>query len=408
MGFLSDVKERALVYDGSKGYMLQLMGLPPGESPESWNLTHGDKVRQVHLDYIASGCDVIQTNTFTGNRIQLEKHGLHDSVYDVNYKGASLAKEAASGKNVYVAASVGPTGVLMEPSGTLTFEKACEVFKEQVSALIDGGVDIINFETFTDVSEMRAAVIASKEVSTLPVIASMAFEQNYRTLMGTTPFACARIMLAVGADIIGTNCSFGPESMNAIVSDMARTGTYVSVKPNAGLPTLEDGATKYHQSAHEFNAFVSDYTKYNAHLIGGCCGTTPDFTRIIKETISLKPYQGEIDNSQYLFSLSRQVNIDEPYSIGRIEINDKMTMDDILDEVYDIVYEETEIIEIFYEGKDDDLLRETIRNAQNIIKQPVILNSLNQKAVERALRIYNGIAGIRHQVIKGYGAVLVK
>ncbi|MBN2853632.1 MAG: homocysteine S-methyltransferase family protein [Clostridia bacterium] len=407
MGFLSDIKEKALVYDGSKGYMLQLMGLAPGESPENWNLTHRDKVKKVYLDYIESGCDVIQTNTFTGNRIQLEKHGLQDVTYEVNYQGTLLAKEAAAGKNVYVAASIGPTGVLMEPSGTMTFENAYEVFKEQIQAVIDGGADIINFETFTDVSEMRAAIIASKETASVPVIASMAFEQNFRTLMGTTPFACAKIMLAVHADIIGTNCSFGPESMKEIVSEMAKTGTFISVKPNAGLPTLENGMTKYHQNAHEFNDIVCEYTKYHAHLVGGCCGTTPDFTKIIKDNISLKTYQGEIDDRQYLFSLSKQVVLDEPYRIGKIEINDSMTMDDILDEVYDAVYEDVEVIEIAYSGSDCDLLRETIRNAQNIIKQPVILHSENQTAVENALRIYNGIAGIRKPVSNNYGAIVI-
>jgi 5-methyltetrahydrofolate--homocysteine methyltransferase len=269
MDFLNDIKDRVLVFDGSKGYMLQLAGLKAGDCPESWNLSHSEQVTDLYQSYVDSGCDVIQTNTFSANRIQLEKHGLDKYAYEMNFEGVRLAKEVTKGKDVYVAASIGPTGVLMEPSGSLTFEKAYEVYKEQVSAVIDGGADVINFETFTDIAEMRAAIMAAKDISDKPVVASMAFEKNFRTLMGTTPFACAKIMLALHADIIGTNCSFGPESMDQIISDMAKTGALISCKPNAGLPTLEDGETKYHQSAQEFSTIVVEYPKYNAHLVGG-------------------------------------------------------------------------------------------------------------------------------------------
>jgi len=407
MDFLKDIKDSVLVFDGSKGYMLQVAGLKPGECPEQWNISHKDKVLKLHKEYVNSGCNVIQTNTFSGNRIQLEKHGLDEEVYQINYIGAKLAREAVGNKKVYVAASIGPTGVLMEPSGDLTFEKAYDVFKEQVKALVDGGVDVLNFETFTDIAEMRAAIIAAKDVTDKPVIASMAFEQNFRTLMGTTPFACAKIMLALNAEIIGTNCSFGPESMEQIINDMAKTGAIISVKPNAGLPTLENGETKYHQSASEFSDIVINYPQYNAHLVGGCCGTTPEFTKKIKDNIVKSEYTGEIDNKNYLFSLSKQVCIDEDYTTGNINITDEMDIEDIIDEVYDIAYEDYDVIEIIYNGNDVEILKETIRNCQNIIKQPVILSGNNDKAIEKALRIYAGIAGIRKGIKNKYGAIMV-
>lgn len=407
MDFLNKIKEKVLVYDGSKGYMLQLAGLTPGECPEHWNLTNKDKVYKLHKDYVDSGCDVIQTNTFSANRIQLEKHGLGDELYEINFSGVKIAKEAASGTNTYVAASIGPTGTLMEPSGLLTFLQAYEIYKEQVQAVVDGGVDLINFETFTDIAEMRAAILASKNVSNTPVIASMAYEQNFRTLMGTTPFACAKIMLAVGADVIGTNCSFGPESMGQIVEDMAKTGHIISVKPNAGLPTLEDNKTVYAQSSHEFCSIVSKFPKYNAHLVGGCCGTTPEFTKEIKHQIKFEKYSGEIDTNKYLFSLSEKVNISMPYKKGILSFTDLDDIEDVIDNAYDLMEEDINVAELAYNGNDEEYLSKLIKKLQNVIKLPIIINSKNSKAVENALLIYAGIAGIINPVKNDYGAIII-
>ncbi len=405
MNFLQKIKENVLVYDGSKGYMLQLAGLTPGECPEHWNLTNRDKVYKLHKEYVDSGCDVIQTNTFSANRIQLEKHGLGDKLYEINYEGVKIAKEATKGTNTYIAASIGPTGTLMEPSGLLTFEKAYDTYKEQVQAVVDAGVDLINFETFTDIAEMRAAILSSKDVSDIPVIASMAFEQNFRTLMGTTPFACAKIMLAVGADIIGTNCSFGPESMGQIVGDMAKTGQIISVKPNAGLPTLENNKTVYAQSSHEFCNIVTEFPKYNAHLVGGCCGTTPEFTKDIKKQIKSETYTGEIDNNIYLFSLSNKIDISIPYKKGILSFTDSDDIEDIIDFAYDVVDEDIMAVLLVYEGKNETFLKEVIKETQNVIKLPIIIKSHNKKAVENALLIYAGIAGIIYPVSNNYGAI---
>jgi len=172
--FLREIEKRVLIYDGSKGYMLQEVGLKGGECGEFWNITKKDEVKSVYLKYFAAGSDVIQTNTFPGNRAHLEKFSLSERTYDINYWGTKLAREAA-GDDRLVAASIGPTGTLFEPSGELSFEAAYEIYKEQVQAVVDGGADIINFETFTDVAEMRAALLAAKENSNLPVICSMSF-----------------------------------------------------------------------------------------------------------------------------------------------------------------------------------------------------------------------------------------
>lgn len=405
MNFLKDLKEKVLVYDGSKGYMLQLEGLEAGHCPEEWNIQKPEKVQELYRKYIAAGCDVIQTNTFSGNRIQLEKHGLADKLYDINYMGVKLAKDIAG--DCYVAASVGPTGTLMEPSGDLSFEKAYEIFKEQVKALVDGGVDIINFETFSDISEMRAALIASKEVCDKPVICSMSFEQNMRTLMGTTPFACGKILLNLGADVIGTNCSFGPEHMDVLVKELALTGEPVSVKPNAGVPRVKDGKTVYEQEAQEFCDIVCDFTQLNGHLIGGCCGTTPEFMRLIKENIIVKKYEGEIDTSNYLISLTQKVDLASEYKVGELEFTDKSDIYDIVDDAYDVAYEDYQVIELIYKGDDVDMLKNVIVEIQTAVKQPIIINSKNNLAVEKALLIYSGTAGVRNKVEAMYGAVCV-
>ncbi|HPJ23011.1 MAG TPA: homocysteine S-methyltransferase family protein, partial [Clostridia bacterium] len=224
MGFLDQLKERILIFDGSKGYMLQLNGLNPGEAPDHFNLTHPEIVENIHREYVLAGCDVIQTNTFTANRVMLGRHGLSDKTYDINFEGARLAVKAARGEAL-VAASIGPTGILFKPFGDLDYDTAFDIFKEQVAAVYDGGVDIINFETFTDIMEMKAALNAARSVCDLPVICSMAFEENKRTLMGTKPLDAAYILLKAGADMVGANCSFGPGHMLDIVREMAMTGT---------------------------------------------------------------------------------------------------------------------------------------------------------------------------------------
>jgi len=272
--FTDEIRKKVLVYDGSKGTMLQREGLKGGECAELWNITHPDKVRKVYESYKKAGSDVIQTNTFQGNRIALEAHGLADKLYELNYEGVKLAKEVM-GNDGYVAASIGPTGKLFEPSGDLTFKQAYEIYKEQVKAVIDGGADIINFETFTDIAEIRAAFLAAKDIDDIPVICSMAFESNGRTLMGTDPYNAAVILSSLGADMVGVNCSLGPEHMLDIVKSMSQAGIPLSVKPNAGLPKVVDGCTVFDATPDDFASLASEYIKYGARLIGGCCGTFP-------------------------------------------------------------------------------------------------------------------------------------
>ncbi len=404
--FLKEINEKILVFDGSKGTMLQSLGLLGGECPELWNIEHADEVLSIYNSYKQAGANVIQTNTFQGNRLKLEEYGLADKTYELNFFGVKLAKEAM-GKDGYVAASIGPLGKLFVPSGDLTFEQAYDVFKEQILAVVDAGADIINFETFTDLAEMRVALICAKENSDLPVICSMAFESNGRTLMGNDPGTCAVVLKSLGADLIGINCSTGTIHMVDILKKMHETGEgYFSVKPNAGLPVIKNGSVVYNETPEQFAKAATKFAKYGARLIGGCCGTTPEFIKNIAITVStIQPspighVSGRIITSAVkLLNLSSIKNI----IIGRIDVNnDDILQGEINNKNYDYIIDcimemnncDAIYISIDNNKREADYLPEVIDIVQTYSKEPVVINTKDQSALAGALRIYKGKAGV--------------
>lgn len=424
MAFADDIKSNVLVFDGSMGTMLQKNGLPVGACPEEWNISHPDVVKRIYMAYRDAGSNVIQTNTFQANGIKLAEYGLKDKLHDINYQAVKLAKEAMDGKG-YVAASIGPLGKLLEPFGELTFEDAYETFKEQIIAVRDGGADIISFETFTDVSEMRIALIAAKENCNLPVICSISYEQNGKTLMGTEPGICVYILHSLGADLIGTNCSFGADHMLKVAENYAKTGLSFSIKPNAGLPQTVDGKQVYVETAEGFAKYSLDYVKHGARLIGGCCGTNPQFiAEIAKKLEGSKPVEYPLD-VDYITSASKAIAYSELESaeIGKIDVNADVSLKaglnsgdtgaitdiamDLLDEDCDLI-----ILDVDFAGADDSMLAEVVKEAQTYLKQPFVIKSNNPTALDAALRIYKGKAGVLTDnfdkmaaVIKKYGAV---
>lgn len=396
--FLKAIEKRILIYDGSKGYLLQKLGLKGGECGELWNITNQAAIKEIYRLYKEAGSDVIQTNTFTGNRIQLERHSLGDKTYELNYWGARLARETA-GDDMLVAASIGPAGILFEPSGELTFERAYETFKEQVKAVADGGVDLINFETFTDVAEMRAAVLAAKENTALPVICSMAYESNGRTLMGNDPFIAVSVLLSLGADMVGANCSFGAGHMLEIVRRMHEAGGgSLSVKPNAGLPEVVDGKACYRETPESFAAQTAEFVKYGARLVGGCCGTTPEYIKAVKNrigTVEAVPVKrrekGIITSGTRHFAVAGL----KAGAVGRLDVSADKGLSYVEDLVLDISTEgyDAVLINAGAAGA-DDWLAGIVNLAQTYIKEPLILKTTNPAALEKALRIYKGIAGV--------------
>lgn len=281
---------KLLVSDGAMGTMLQSLGLQAGQCPEAWNLTHPEKVQQVHRAYLEAGANLLTTNTFGGNRVRLAAHGLDRQLTEVNRRAVELAREAA-GDTAAVMASVGPTGALLEPLGDLSEEQAFEVFSEQVSALREGGADTVILETFMALEEVVLALRAAKAQG-MKVIASMSFGVGERTMMGVTPEQAATVLVEEGALVVGANCSTGAQEM---VSVIRRMRSVVSVpliaQPNAGMPVLIEGKAIYTQKPEEMASFVPQFVQAGANIIGSCCGSTPEFTRAIAGALnSINPH----------------------------------------------------------------------------------------------------------------------
>ena len=290
MASIADLaKGGALIYDGSKGAMLQAMGLRGDEASESWNEARPDDVLGVHAGYVAAGSEVIQTNTFPGNRRSLASHGIGGKVGDLNRAGVALARRAADGAAL-VAASVGPTGGFLEPAGDMTFEGAYADYREQASALSEAGADLINLETFTDLGEMRAAILAARDCCGLPVVASMTFDAGGRTLSGNTPEACAIACQHLGVAMVGANCSGGPESLLGPIRRMRGVSRLpLSVKANAGLPEVVGGKTFFKQTPESFASYADAFLDSGVRLIGGCCGTTPEHIKALATAVDAHP-----------------------------------------------------------------------------------------------------------------------
>jgi 5-methyltetrahydrofolate--homocysteine methyltransferase len=270
-----------LISDGAMGTYLQAKGLKPGECPEWWCISHPDVVKGIHEAYIAAGADIVETNSFGGTCYKLKHYGFEGKVRELNMAAAALAKQASAGKG-YVAASVGPTGhIVDDEGGDLTPQDLYEAFKEQTVALAEGGADALCIETMASLTEALQAIKAAKENTKLPVICTFTFEasaRGFRTMMGVTPERAAREAVAAGVDIVGANCGNGIVGMIEITRQMraAQPNTPILIQANAGTPVLEGDKTVFPETPEFMASKVSDLIKAGAQIIGGCCGTTPD------------------------------------------------------------------------------------------------------------------------------------
>ncbi len=287
--FREAIQERVLILDGAMGTMLQERGLRPGQSPEELNLTMPEVVASVHRDYIQAGADIIITNTFGGTRFKLAHYGLEDRLTDINTRAVEIARSVA-GSEAYVGASIGPTGQFVEPLGEVSFDRMKTAFHEQAEALVNAGADLISLETFLDIKECRAAVIAIREVSlTIPVIAMLTFDDNGRSVLGTPPEAAAITLAAAGADIVGSNCGLGVDGIYDILCRMRKvTGLPLISQANAGLPQLVGDRTVFPGTPDEMVAYHERMIELGVRVIGGCCGTTPAHIRAMKNALASK------------------------------------------------------------------------------------------------------------------------
>lgn len=302
---------RILVFDGAMGTILQENGLPPGACPEAFNLNRQDILKKVHQEYVDKGADIITTNTFGGNRVKLAQYNLEDKTKEINMYGAKVAKEIA-GHSSLVAGSVGPTGLFVEPLGELSFSDAYNIFQEQIKGLIAGGVDLILLETFNDLGEMRAALLAAKDITSLPVICSLTFT-NGRTLTGVSPGSAAVILESMGADVIGANCSGGPQELLPVIKEFCKISSRpIIVQPNAGLPVFKNNKVTYPLDAQLFLKEMEVFFQLGLNIIGSCCGSTPEHTQALKERA-----KGLVPKKQQEMEYSALASREEVVWLGR-------------------------------------------------------------------------------------------
>ncbi len=279
--------KKLIFLDGATGTELQKRGMPRGACPEKWCLDNPEIISAIHKDYVNAGSDIVYSCTFGANEYKLSNYGIKD-VFSINRDLVKIAKRAA-GTKALVAGGVGPTGKFIEPFGPLSFEKAIDIFKQQILGLLAGGADLIIIETMIDIQEARAALIAARELTKKPIFITMTFEKDGRTLNGTEPVSALITLQSLGASAVGCNCSAGPKEMVSFIKDMSEYAKVPLIaKPNAGMPKLKDGKTVFSMSEKIFVAEVKNLISSGASLVGGCCGTTPGHIKAFSEKNSLR------------------------------------------------------------------------------------------------------------------------
>lgn len=399
MNFKQLLEKDFIYLDGAMGTMLQKSGLKLGHLPELLNITSPDVVMDIHRQYVEAGSDIISANTFGANGYKLKDSSY--SVQEVISTGIANAKKVAEGKAL-VALDIGPIGQLMEPSGTLSFQQAYDYFKEEI--LAGQEADVIFFETMTDLLELKAGVLAAKENSNKPVLASMTFEENMRTFAGVPVEAAALTLQGLGVDALGVNCSLGPDELYKIVEKLTKTTNLpVIVKPNAGLP--DPNSNTYNVTAEDFATSVGKIMDLGTvKLVGGCCGTTPEYIKAlvkIGETKAFKLAEKEIDTA--VCSGTKVVEISQPRIIGeRINPTGKKLFKQalinndinyILSQAISQVKAGADILDVnvgLPEINEKEMMVRVVKELQAVVDVPLQIDSTDPEVLDAALRVYNG------------------
>lgn len=395
--FLAFIKDNITLLDGATGTQFQLRGLPAGKSPELLNLEDPALVEEIHRAYVGAGSDVVYANTFGANRLKMP----HDKTESIVRAGVEIARRAVGDK--FVALDIGPTGALCEPLGSMTFDEAYAVFAEVVKA--GASADLIVIETMSDLTELRAALLAARENSSLPVMCSMTFEESGRTFTGVLPEAFA-LCASPFADVVGINCSLGPDKLLPVMRRVAAyTQKPLFIKANAGLP---DANMNYELSPEAFSALHGEYLKMGVNILGGCCGTTPRHIAALKKLIEgKKPLQRRVAVPAAVCSASRLVPLDRVRIIGeRINPTGKKAMKEALLKG-DMGYVAARAVEQAEAGADildvnagvpgideKGSLCEMVRRIQSVTDLPLQIDCTKPDAVEAALRLTQGKAVI--------------
>ncbi len=410
MNFREYLQNNIVYLDGGMGTLLQEKGMRPGEHPERWNITAKDTVTAIHKAYFDAGSNVVCTNTFGANCLKFGETELEEIIRSA-VENAKTAREQSSSKGEkFIALDIGPTGRLLKPLGDLDFEDAVEVFAKTVRLGVKYGVDLIMIETVNDSYETKAALLAVKENSSLPVIVSNAYGEDGKLMTGATPSAMVALIEGMGADALGANCSLGPRQLRPVVKELlSKASIPVILKPNAGLPRAVDGKTVFDVTAEEFASEISDLAKDGVRAVGGCCGTTPEYIRsLVNKTAKLSPKKIEPKNITVVSSYTHAVEFgNKPILIGeRINPTGKKRIKQALIE-NDLAYilseganqEEkgVDILDVNVGLPDIDeisMLKKTVCELQTITDLPLQIDTSNVRAMEEALRRYNGKAMI--------------
>ncbi|MDE6388854.1 MAG: homocysteine S-methyltransferase family protein [Lachnospiraceae bacterium] len=435
--FQALIKEHPIYLDGATGSNLQKKGMPTGVCPEQWILDNREIMISLQREFVEAGSDIVYAPTFTANRIKLKEYGLEDKIRQMNRELVALSREAV-GDKAYVAGDLTMTGEQLAPMGHLDFEELIDIYKEQIGYLEEAGVDLLVVETMMSLQETRAALIAAKESCDLPVMVTMTFEADGRTLYGTDAVTAAVVLESLGADAIGTNCSTGPDKMIDVIRRMAEvTKVPIIAKPNAGLPSLDaDGNTVYDMGAEEFATCMKDLVEAGASIVGGCCGTTPEHIRMTKEAVNnMQIVHREAPCKRFLTSERKTVafGLDDNFIIvgERINPTGKKKLQEQLragtmDMVADFAEEQEACgagildINMGMSGIDEKaMMLNAIETVGTITSLPLSLDSSHVDVLEAALRRYPGRALINSisyekvkidnllPIAKKYGAMFV-
>ncbi|MGB5823987.1 MAG: homocysteine S-methyltransferase family protein [Proteocatella sp.] len=424
------IKNNILVFDGAMGTRLQQKGLMPGDLPECLNLTHPDIILEIHKEYVAAGADVITTNTFQACELKLENSGY--SVEEIVSSGIQLAKKSGAR---YVALDMGPTGQLLEPLGTLKFDQAYELFKRQVIAAAASGADLILIETMSDLYETKAAILAAKENSTLPVFATLTYQPDGRTFTGTDPITGTITLQSLGVDALGVNCSMSPDELIPIVDTILEYSKIpVIVQANAGLPEIKDETPVYSITPEVYARYISRMVENGAGIIGGCCGTTPEFIKQLRKIAdSAAPFQRKIKAITAVTSSTKTVIFDGKITVigerinpsGKKRLKEALRnnqMEYIISEAINQTDSGADILDInvgIPEIDEASVIAHVVRQVQSISALPVQIDSTDPLAIEAGVRASNGrpvinsVSGSAENmakifpIAKKYGAVVV-
>ena len=405
MNIRDEIGKRLLFFDGGMGSLLQKRGLQAGELPETWNILKPDVLTEIHKEYAEAGADIILANTFGANRFKYA-----DNLEEIVNAAVVNAREGIrlSGRQAYVALDVGPTGKLLKPMGTLDFEEAVDVFADVVKAGVNAGVDLILIETMNDSYELKAAMLAAKENSDLPVFATVVFDEKHKMLTGASPMAIVAMLEGLHADAIGMNCGLGPKELLPIFREMAQYASCpLIINPNAGLPRNDHGKTVYDVGPEEFAEGMVPFIEAGAWFAGGCCGTTPEHIKALVDRckdMEIKPLTEK--DYTIVTSYSQAVSIgNKPVIIGeRINPTGKKKFKQALrDKDMEYILEEgvkqadsgADILDVnvgLPEIDEVEMMKKTVYELQSILPLPLQIDTTDPAAMEAALRMYNGKA----------------